>query len=148
MIKTHLIRFEPPYSPFICDIRQSVFTLEQGIDANEDVDGKDPDCTHILIEQTGKYIATGRMQADGHIGRLAVLKPYRGKGMGRLILQTFIEQAKAMQLERVYLGAQQQATAFYEKLGFIRYGEPFDEVGIEHIYMHYVLDTRSPDIPA
>jgi len=144
MKKAHIIKFDQQYSPIICEIRQTVFTLEQSIDADADLDGLDPLCLHILIEKNNKMIATERMQKDGHIGRLAVLKPYRQSGVGTKILQMFFIEARKMGLKYVYLGAQEQAVAFYEKLEFERYGEEFMEEGITHVLMRRLITSAPP----
>ena len=75
------------------------------------------------------------MLSDGHIGRLAVLKEYRGQGLGAQALLALVAEADRIGLDRVYLGAQKHAVGFYERLGFSVYGEPYMEVGIEHVHM-------------
>ena len=142
MQKVHIVRFNKQHSPIIYHIRQTVFTLEQNIDADADLDGLDRHCLHILIEENSTMIATGRMQEDDHIGRLAVLKPYRHIGVGMLILQKIILEAQKIHLQYVYLGAQKQAIGFYESLGFEQYGEEFMEEGIAHILMQRLTTKK------
>jgi len=139
MTEIKIVNFDKQYAPAIKNIRNAVFTIEQNIDASKDLDGKDPQSIHILVKQDGKYVATGRMQNDGHIGRLAVLKSSRGKSLGTRIILTFIEEAMKQQLKFVYLGAQISAIDFYKKSGFSKHGEPYTEVGIEHILMKKTL---------
>jgi len=100
-----------------------------------DFDGQDHDALHVLVSDQGKYVGTGRMLKDGHIGRLAVIREHRGQGSGAKMVETLIKEAKQMDMKRVYLGAQKHAIGFYEKLGFSVYGEPYTEVNIEHIHM-------------
>ena len=126
--------------PVIKAIRNAVFTIEQNIDAGKDLDGEDPAATHILVKQDGKYVATGRMLNDGHIGRLAVLKASRGKSLGTKIILAFVEEARKRRLKFVYPGAQVHAADFYKKSGFSEYGDPYFEVGVEHIQMKKYLD--------
>ena len=104
------------------NIRHQVFTLEQRIDSAKDFDGRDTAPCTLLLEIDGAYVATGRMLPDGHIGRLAVLKPWRCKGAGRLIIETLISEASRMGLERVFLGAQKPAAGFYKRIGFHAFG--------------------------
>lgn len=137
------VRFDPQYAPEIRRIRNAVFTAEQGIDAEMDFDGQDPEAVHALVAWQGEYVGTGRMLGDGHIGRLAVLKAYRGRGLGAQVLLALIEEAERAGLERVYLGAQKQAVGFYERLGFAVYGEPYVEVEIEHRRMERFLTSDS-----
>ena len=88
------VSFVPPYQADIVRIRHSVFTVEQGIEAALDLDGHDQAAVHVLGWWDHRFIATGRILRDGHIGRLAVLGPFRGKGMGRLILAALITAAR------------------------------------------------------
>lgn len=89
----------------------------------------------MLVISDEKYMGTGRMLADGHVGRLAVLKAYRGRGLGAKTVQTLVREAQNSDIKRVYLGAQKHTVSFYEKLGFAEYGEPYIEANIEHIRM-------------
>ena len=135
MVKTIIVKFDKQYASEIKKIRNEVFTTEQGIDANLDFDGQDRDAVQILVIYDGKYVGTGRMLSDGHIGRLAVLKAYRGRGLGAKAVLALVKEAGTTGMKRVYLGAQKHAVGFYEKLGFTVYGEPYIEVNIEHIHM-------------
>ncbi|WP_019614858.1 GNAT family N-acetyltransferase [Psychromonas ossibalaenae] len=126
----HAIRF----------IRETVFIKEQGIDAEIEFDGNDQSALHALLFVDGQAAATGRMLEDGHIGRIAVLRDYRGQGLGAKIVLSLIDAAAEQGYQRVYLGAQKQAVDFYTKLGFIPFGEEFMEAGIVHLSMHKILD--------
>ena len=130
-----IVEFDNRCAPEIRRIRNAVFTREQGIDESIDFDGQDGTAAHVLVRHAGVFAATGRMLPDGHIGRLAVLSEYRLQGLGSKALLALVEYARAGGLERVYLGAQDHAVGFYEKMGFIPYGEPHIEAGIQHIHM-------------
>ena len=93
----------------------------------------------MLVICQDRYVGTGRMLADGHIGRLAVLEEYRGRGLGAEAVRALIEEAENRGMNRVYLGAQVHAKGFYEKLGFSAYGEPYVEANIKHILMERYL---------
>jgi predicted GNAT family N-acyltransferase len=147
MSETIAVRFDPDYAPEIRRIRNAVFTVEQGIDEEADFDGQDPEAVHVLVACEGEYVGTGRMLSDGHIGRLAVLEAYRGRGLGAQVLRALVHEAERMGLARVYLGAQKQAVGFYERLGFSVYGEPYVEVKIEHLHMERFL-TGERGIPS
>jgi len=134
-----VVSFDEKYAPEIKHIRINVFTNEQQIDPNMEFDGKDHDAVHVLIICSGKYVGTGRLLKDGHIGRLAVLKEFRGKGFGTEIVKSLIKEAERNNLKRVYLGAQKHAVKFYKKLGFSEYGETFTEVNIEHVQMEKII---------
>jgi hypothetical protein len=120
---------------WIQQIRYSVFSREQKIDAAIDLDGQDPGAIHVLAKVDQGFAGTARMLGDGHIGRLAVLKSVRGKGVGKKLMQALVEIARERGMERVFLGAQEHAVGFYHKLGFIEYGSPHVEAGILHVNM-------------
>lgn len=123
----------------IMQVRHAVFVEEQGVPESLENDDKDPLCRHALLLMHDRPVATGRLEGDGHIGRIAVIRPLRGKGLGSRIV-TFLEgKAKARGLHRVYLGAQLQAIPFYEKLGFRCFGPEFMDAGIPHRYMEKAI---------
>lgn len=135
MIKVITTDFVSPHEVKIRSVRKQVFTVEQQVDEDIDFDGRDAEAVHALIEIDGVPIATGRMLPDGHIGRMAVLQPWRGKGFGRLIIETLVTWAEKKRLTAVFLGAQIQVAGFYRRLGFRPCGEAFMEIGIEHLPM-------------
>ncbi len=120
-------------------IRREVFVAEQGVPEAIEIDGVDGRCVHVLASQGDLPVGTGRMQADGHIGRIAVRKPFRGLGVGTRMVRALIAEARRRGLASVYLGSQIHAQGFYEELGFVAYGEAFMEAGIPHIMMRLAL---------
>ena len=116
-------------------VRQEVFVLELGVPKELDFDGSDSDCRHALAYCGGDVVGTGRMMADGHIGRIAVLKNWRNRCVGSAILQFLLDMAKRDGLAQVYLNSQKSAIGFYEKFGFHQIGAFFVEAGIEHVRM-------------
>jgi len=122
--------------PDIRFIRETVFMGEQGVPEDLEWDGLDPACVHVLaLDPDEKPIATGRMTAGGRIGRMAVLGPWRARGVGDLILITLLREARRRALRRVTLAAQTHAIPFYERHGFIGLGEVFPDADIPHMEM-------------
>lgn len=119
----------------ICSIRSAVFAREQGIPAALDLDGRDARSLHVLARCGGAPVGTGRIQPDGHIGRVAVLPPHRGKGLGAAIVRELVAIAIERKLPLASLSAQARAVGFYEKLGFVPRGDVYIEAGIEHLDM-------------
>ena len=114
-------------------IRETVFIHEQGVPVELEWDGLDLSCAYVLAwNDRGEAIGTARMQQNGTIGRMAVLKDWRGRGVGRALLQTLLELATRQGLARVTLSAQIHALGFYERAGFHVVGEPFIDAGIPH----------------
>jgi len=114
-------------------VRLAVFVEEQKFARAEALDGRDPDCVHVAaLDHKGETIGTGRMMADGHIGRMAVMPPWRGRGVGTAVLQELLAIAKERRLPQGDLDAQIHAMPFYERLGFAKIGEEFMEAGAPH----------------
>jgi predicted GNAT family N-acyltransferase len=123
-------------------IRELVFVREQGVPFELEWDEQDPCCDHALAYAAdGLPVGTGRLLPDGHIGRLAVLKEWRGKGVGSLLLQALMEQARQRSHARVRLNAQTNAAGFYRRFGFEVSGAEFMAAGIPHVAMQRDLAT-------
>jgi predicted GNAT family N-acyltransferase len=120
-------------------VRETVFVIEQGVPAELEHDAQDPHSVHALACVDGQPVGTGRLTPDGHIGRMAVLPPWRGRGIGTTLLQALIAQARREGLPALELNAQVHAIPFYQRLGFVPEGEVFDDAGLPHRRMHYPL---------
>ncbi len=119
-------------------VRETVFVAEQGVPLALEWDGTDAACTHLLAEDAaGNPIGTVRLLPDGHIGRMAVLAPWRSRGVGTALLQQILQVGASQGLEHFVLNAQADATGFYERLGFHSQGPLFDDAGIPHRRMTY-----------
>lgn len=119
-------------------IRHAVFTKEQGIDQKLDRDGLDKKATHIIARCSGKAVGTMRIifyNQKAKLERLAVLKAYRGCGIGKIITKYAIRYCKRKSVKEITLHAQFYLYDFYGKLGFRKKGSKFLEAGIEHIEM-------------
>ncbi|HEU4350420.1 MAG TPA: GNAT family N-acetyltransferase [Burkholderiales bacterium] len=113
-------------------IRFSVFVEEQGVPREIELDEHDPVCVHAVVFEDGRAVATGRLLPDGHIGRMAVLKAWRGRGIGAALLNELLKAASKRGHREVALSAQVQALPFYRAQGFIPVGEEYLEAGIPH----------------
>ena len=119
-------------------IRQEVFIDEQGVPEDIEMDGRDDGAVHVLAVVDGEPAGCGRLLFSGseaRIGRVAVRKKMRRRGIGEGICKLLIALAKDSGAEMIVLDAQLTAEAFYTRLGFQREGEVFMEAGIEHIRM-------------
>ena len=123
-------------------IRTAVFIEEQGIAAEDEWDGQDAIALHFIVYDAQKQaIATARLLSDHSVGRVAVLSQYRGHGIGRILMQQIIAQAKIEKRPRLKLSAQVHAIHFYESLGFAVQGSEYLDCGIPHVDMTMILDT-------
>ena len=114
-------------------VRETVFVEEQGVPAEIELDEWDAVCRHALaFAADGGVIATGRLLPDGHIGRMAVLAPWRKQGVGGRVLAALITEAERLGMRELVLNAQVSAQGFYAHFGFVAEGEVFTEAGILH----------------
>ena len=117
-------------------IRTRVFVEEQGVPVELEWDGLDEHAYHVMaLAADGTPIGTGRLLQDAHIGRLAVLKDWRGKGVGGALLDILLVIANKMGYDEVRLHAQTRVLEFYQRRGFEAQGEEFMEAGIPHVLM-------------
>ncbi|MCY1351081.1 Acetyltransferase [compost metagenome] len=116
-------------------IREAVFIAEQSVAPELEWDTEDADAVHFLAFERDYAIGTARLLPDGHIGRVSVLKDWRGLKVGDRLLQAAIAEAERRGLKRQMLSAQVHATAFYERHGFKIVSSEFLEAGIPHVDM-------------
>ena len=129
-------------------VRRTVFIEEQHVPEELEWDEIDERCYHVLaFAADGTPIGTGRLVLDGHIGRMAVLKEWRGKGVGSAILKFLLVLAQKEGFESVQLHAQRQAVSFYAKHGFKAAGKEFMEAGIPHRAMTIKLEPLPRRVP-
>lgn len=116
-------------------IRSSVFIQEQGVAPEQEWDSDDATATHFLACEGDFAVGTARLLADGCIGRVSVLKGWRGLHIGEQLMLAAIAEAERLGLQEQYLTAQVHAAGFYERLGFKVISDEFLEAGIPHIDM-------------
>lgn len=117
-----------------------MFVEEQGVPEDIELDSDDRRAIHFLALASGRAVGTARLvtrRRAAKIGRMAVLKTYRSKGVGRKLLQHAVATARKRGVRKIYLHAQVAVIGFYEKLHFRCVGPVFDEAGIPHRKMTY-----------
>lgn len=124
-------------------IRELVFISEQNIPEQDEWDDQDAISQHFVVYDQNQPIATARLLVNNSVGRVAVLKAYRGQGIGRLIMLEIIAYAQAQKRPNLQLSSQVHAISFYEKLGFSIQGDEYDECGIPHIEMVMPIGLHS-----
>jgi len=120
-------------------IRFEVFVREQRVPAEIELDAMDAQSVHTIAFLEEMPVGTGRLLPDGHIGRMAVLKAHRNKGVGAAMLERLIGAARARGDREVALAAQVQAVPFYRAHGFVEEGAEYEEAGIRHQGMRLAL---------
>jgi predicted GNAT family N-acyltransferase len=127
-------------------VRHAVFVQEQRVPEALEWDDADEGSYHVLATSAaGEPIGTGRLKLDGQIGRMAVVREWRGRGVGTAILNALLALARKQGCRVVRLHAQTHAMPFYGRQGFVPVGGEFDEAGIAHRAMELrLLPERSP----
>ena len=119
-------------------IRYDVFVIGQN--CQEDLEWEfEEESTHFILIENDIPLATARHRKTNNglkLERFAVLSQARGKGLGMRILKTILEDLKDSNALK-YMHAQEQVIPFYEKVGFEKSGNIFEEAGIMHYKMEY-----------
>ena len=125
------------------NLRRTVFIEEQNVPENEEVDGDDPNCDHILLTISDDPVGAARLKYYDNfvkVQRVCVLKNYRGQGIGSNIINFIIKHIEKNDIRNsVRLGSQIHALEFYKGLGFVEFGEEYLDAGILHKDMEYQI---------
>lgn len=116
-------------------IRETVFIAEQAVPPELEWDADDATAVHFLALEGEYPMGTARLLPDGHIGRVAVLKDWRGLKVGDKLIRAVIAEAEKRGLKQQMLSAQVHACAFYERFGFEAVSGEFLDAGIPHVDM-------------
>lgn len=129
--------------PLLRAIREAVFIREQSVPEELEWDGKDDECRHALaLSANGDAIGCGRLMPNGHLGRMAVLPPWRDQKVGTAIIEALLAEASSRGYKQVDVDAQTYAIPFYQKFGFVEHGQQFMDAGIPHKKMKLKLLPR------
>ena len=127
----------------ILTLRTNIFVVEQACPYPE-VDGKDPNCLHLLGTINGELVAYLRILPAGlrydkvSIGRVVIKPSHRGKGLGRLMMEQAIHCiTNEWKESQIKIGAQAYLEKFYQSLGFKPVSEVYLEDDIPHLDMLY-----------
>jgi len=116
-------------------LRHEVFVREQHVPPEEENDADDLHASHFVALFEGEVVGTLRLlEKPEHvkIGRVAVQRPYRGRGIARQLIATAMAAARRRGHDRFYLTAQADKLGFYESLGFVAFGPEFIDGGMPH----------------
>lgn len=131
------------------DIRRAVFIDEQRVPADEEWDADDAGSVHFLVSADGQPVGTARLLPDGHIGRVAIMRHWRGRGLGQALMLEVMKHARSAGLEALKLSAQTHALDFYRRLGFVIDSDEYLEAGIPHhrmVWRNDDIDTAPDDL--
>ncbi len=120
-------------------VRTPVFIEEQAVTPEFEWDNIDATALHLLATLDNEPIACLRIIDYKKIGRMAVLKGYRGRGLGAALLLEAVTICKKQGSKSVVLSAQTHAIEFYKKAGFRQTSEEYCDVDIPHVDMQLDL---------
>jgi predicted GNAT family N-acyltransferase len=127
---------EPADLEKVFAIRREVFVDEQNCPPELEWENEDVS-NHFLATADGMPAGASRWRKTDKgykLERFAVLKPYRGKGIGQALVKTVLDDLPA-DAGYVYLHAQVDAVTLYQRFGFVKVGDQFEEAGIQHFTM-------------
>lgn len=119
-------------------LRRDVFVVEQHVPLDLEHDVHDRSATHFVALQAGDVVGTLRivfLPEHAKIGRVAVKAHCRGHGIAKRLMAAAMAHARAEGQNRLYLTAQSDKLGFYEKLGFVAFGDEFEDGGMPHLAM-------------
>ncbi|WP_417566941.1 GNAT family N-acetyltransferase [Marinobacter sp.] len=134
----------------IQDIRQKVFIDEQKVPPELEWDETDEIADHylaVLPDNTPAGVARlfSTLEETGHIGRMAILPEYRGRGIGEALLRHLIAES-AGRFSELRLSAQEHAIPFYQRSGFHVCSDVYDDAGIPHYGMRCLAPELANDV--
>jgi predicted GNAT family N-acyltransferase len=106
-------------SPLRFEVFMQAKTGATGVEVNEG----DNECIHVLAYDGGRPIGTARLMPDGQISRMVVVREWRRRGVGGLMLDALIEEARKRGDASVRVMAPMQAMEFYRERGFVADGK-------------------------
>lgn len=129
----------------IMGIREAVFIQEQQVPEEEELDDHDalPATRHFLLTAGDRAIGYARLQLNGQIGRMAIVRDARKSGYGARLLAEVMRAALQELRDDIFLHAQEHAIPFYQKMGFETDGDVFYEAGIPHKMMRLALSRET-----
>jgi predicted GNAT family N-acyltransferase len=147
-MEVHVVEVDwATYADRLRRIRTVVFVHEQKVPEQEEWDGLDDDANHFLaLDSAGRDVGCARLLPTGQIGRMAVLAHERGKGIGELLLAAAVAKAESRNMREVFLHAQTHAIGFYQRGGFVSFGDEYLEAGIPHRSMRRLLAIAAPEL--
>lgn len=120
----------------VFQIRRTVFVEEQHCPPELEWEFED-ESVHFLARFNGVPAGACRWRRTDNgykLERFAVLPDFRGKGIGKALVQTVLSDLPKG-ASTVYLNAQIPAMPLYIQFGFEKVGSAFDEAGIRHYKM-------------
>lgn len=125
---------------YLRQVRTIVFIEEQLVTPEFEWDEIDSTAVHLLAMHNNDAIGCLRIIHYEKIGRMAVLKPWRGMGVGNKLLSEAIHICRQYGSKQIVLSAQTHAIRFYQNAGFKITSGEYTDVHIPHVDMRLHLN--------
>lgn len=122
-------------------VREPVFVIEQEVEPDFEWDDIDAVAIHLLAYVDNQPVGCARIIKHQKIGRMAVLKAWRGLGVGKALLREAITICKIHGSKTINLTAQTHAISFYKQAGFIEVSGVYQDANIPHVDMQYTFSN-------
>jgi predicted GNAT family N-acyltransferase len=134
------IGWDSPKQALLKAVREVVFIHEQHVPLYIEWDEHDADAIHLLaLDSSGQAIGCARILKKGRVGRMAVLREWRGKGLGQALLEEAITICKSLGMQNISISSQTHAIKFYQKAGFSVTSEAYIDANIWHVDMQRAI---------
>lgn len=136
---------DPELQKKVFVLREEVFVVEQKVSREDEFDEFEEKSRHFAaLNENGEVVGAARWRFTNNgvkLERFAVKKSERGKGVGSRLVKDVLDDVRvqAEPLTKAYLHAQLEAVRLYEKHGFEKKGEMFEECGIQHYLMERII---------
>jgi len=131
-----VLNWHSPKQAQLVVVREQVFIIEQHVPLSIEWDEHDADAIHLLaLDASNNAIGCARILKKGRIGRMAVLKDWRGKGVGCALLKEALAVCKQLGMTQVALSSQTHAIKFYQQAGFTVMSDAYIDANIWHVDM-------------
>lgn len=125
-------------------IDEQKFALELDLDENDSVDNLKT--MNILLYYDKTPVGTTRLvfkDSKWYLTRVCILKDFRGKKLGNFLMEEIFKKSGELKIEILYVGSQVYAKEFYQKHGFIEFGDVYYDEHVQHIMMSKKLKPLS-----
>lgn len=110
-----------------------------GMEKGSEKDSHEEDAFHLIAMCDRKIIASARLRELspelGSISYVAVLPEFQNQGIGTKLIEKLIAKSQEKNLKAVRLMSRINAIKFYQRVGFTEQDNPFDFLGIPHVFM-------------
>lgn len=122
-------------------LRHRVFVYEWRIPVSCEFDGLDDEAHHVLlVDDQDNEVATGRLTADGELGRIAVIPRHRGPNVYKQLFNALLKIAKQNAMQKVVVQCDLEGVDYYQRHGFRPVGKVYMDAGVPRQKMECDLE--------